>query len=45
MPGKKEKGFRHIENKKKMAVIYLILRSLVIVVMIAQFYKLNCKIK
>ena len=38
MPGKKEKGFRHIENKKKMAVIYLILRSLVIVVMIAQFY-------
>lgn len=38
MPKGRQKKFRHVENKKAMAAIYLTLRALVIAVMIAQFY-------
>lgn len=38
---RKKNGFRHVEHKKRMAVIYVLLRLSVIGVMIAQFFNRN----
>ena len=38
---KKEKGFRHIENKKAVTTLYVLLRLAVIAMMVAQFFNGN----
>ena len=41
MPKKKAKGFRHVEHRRVMAVLYTLLRLSVIGMMIAQFFNRN----
>ena len=41
MPKKKAKGFRHVEHRRAMAILYTLLRLSVIGMMIAQFFNGN----
>ena len=38
---KRTNGFRHVENRKRMAVVYILLRLSVVLVMVAQFFNRN----